>query len=79
MLCYFGLYPLLDDGLISSIFDDYLCDDDVIIFSLVHVCECQFIISYSHSFSKVLHYNFLVMIRKVEIPKSCPTRDRAGR
>jgi hypothetical protein len=31
------MYPLLDDGLITSTFDVYLCDDDVIIFSLVHV------------------------------------------
>jgi hypothetical protein len=30
--------PLLDDGLMTSTFDDNLCDDvDVIIFSLVHV------------------------------------------
>jgi hypothetical protein len=28
--------PLLDDSLMTNIFDDYLCDD-VVIFSLVHV------------------------------------------
>ena len=28
---------LLDDGLMTSTFDDSLCDDDVAIFSLVHV------------------------------------------
>jgi hypothetical protein len=33
----YGMYPLLDDGLITSIFYVYLCDDDVIIFFLVHV------------------------------------------
>jgi hypothetical protein len=33
-----GCTPLLDDGLMTSTFDDYLCDDDdVVIFSLVHV------------------------------------------
>ena len=37
LLCYFGLYPLLDDGLMTSIFDGYLYDDDVVIFSRVHV------------------------------------------
>ena len=35
---YYGLYPLLDDSMMTSTFDDYLCDGvDVVIFSLVHV------------------------------------------
>jgi hypothetical protein len=37
LLYYFGLYPLLDDDLITSTFDGYLCDDDVVIFSLVDI------------------------------------------
>jgi hypothetical protein len=38
LLCYYGLYPLLDDGLMTSTFDDYLCNGvDVIIISLVNV------------------------------------------
>jgi hypothetical protein len=35
--------------------------------------------SNSHSLSKVFCYTFLVTTRKVEILKSCPVRDRAGR
>jgi hypothetical protein len=31
------LHPLLDDGLMTSTFDGYLCDDNLVIFSLVHV------------------------------------------
>jgi hypothetical protein len=37
LLCYFGLYHLLDDGLMTSTFDGYLCDDNDVIFFLVHV------------------------------------------
>jgi hypothetical protein len=32
----YGLYLLLDNGLIINTFDVYLCDGDVIIFSLVY-------------------------------------------
>jgi hypothetical protein len=35
------------------------------------LCECQITISYSRSLSKVFCCSFLVMTRKVEIPKSC--------
>jgi hypothetical protein len=37
LLCYFGLHPLLDDSLMTSTFDGYLCNDNIVIFSLVHV------------------------------------------
>jgi hypothetical protein len=43
------------------------------------LCECQFIISYFHSLSKVFHYTFLVTMRKVEIFEACPVRDRVGK
>jgi hypothetical protein len=33
----------------------------------------------SHNLSKVFHCNFLVMMRMVEIPESCPVRDKAER
>jgi hypothetical protein len=39
----------------------------------------KLLISNSHSLDKVFHCNFLVMMRNVEIPESCPARDRAGR
>jgi hypothetical protein len=44
-------------------------------FSLVNV---KLLISISNSLSKVFRCRFLVTTRKVEIPKSCPARDRAG-
>jgi hypothetical protein len=35
---FFGMYSLFDKGLMTSTFDNYLCDGvNVIIFSLVHV------------------------------------------
>jgi hypothetical protein len=43
------------------------------------LCNVSFIISYSHSLSKVFHYSFLITTRKVKVIESCLVRDRAGR
>jgi hypothetical protein len=43
------------------------------------LCECQIIISYPYSLNKVFYCSFLVTKRKVEIPESCPVRDKARR
>jgi hypothetical protein len=43
------------------------------------LCDVKLSISNSCSLSKVFHYSFIVMTRKVEISESCPTTDRDGR
>jgi uncharacterized membrane protein len=75
------LYSLLDDGLMTNTFDDYLYDGvDVNIFFLWCIlCDVSITITYSHSLSKVFRCNFLVTMRKVEILESYSTRDKAGR
>jgi hypothetical protein len=39
----------------------------------------KLLISISYSLINVFNCNFLVTTRKVEIPESCPLRDRAGK
>jgi hypothetical protein len=55
----------------------------VIIYAMMVFGECcvnvKLLISIFYCLSKVFHYNFLVTKRKVEIPESCPVRDRVGR
>jgi hypothetical protein len=71
LLCYLGLYPLLDLMVIYVMMI-------LLYFLWCMLCECQFIISYSHSHCKVFRCSFLDTTRKAEIPESCPVRDRAG-
>ena len=74
----YGVYPLLDDGLMTSTFDV------IYIMMLLYFLWCMLYdvsttISYSYSLSKVFRCSFLVRTRKVDIPEFCFARDRAGK
>ena len=75
LILSYGLYPYLMMILWPVHFDDYLCYVDVILSSV----NVKLLISDFCSLSQVICCSFLIMTRKVEIPKSCPTRDRIGR
>ena len=75
----YGLYHLLDDGLMTSTFDDIYVMMMLLYFLWCMLCDVLITLSYSHSLSKVFRCTFLVTMRNVEIPESCSAKDRAGR
>jgi hypothetical protein len=59
----------------TSTFDEYY--GDIVLYLWYLLCGISFIVSKSHSLSKVFHCNFLVTTRIVNSRRSCSTRDKA--
>ena len=70
--------PYFDEDLITGTFDDDLYV--MMFYNFFGECcvDVKLLFSNSRSLSKVFHCSFLNTTRNVEIPESCPAKDRAG-